>query len=262
MGSPGGKGPIGKPGPRGMPGQRGPPSSNSGHLIVRHSQDARQPGCPEGFRQLWTGFSLMYTVGNGQSHSQDLGKSGSCIQRFSTLPFLYCTLANGGCKYATRNDYSYWLAGDVNPGMRPVSASAIDPFISKCAVCQSQAESVAVHSQDSIIPDCPNNFESLWTGYSFLMVNGKGKTGAGQQLSSPGSCLPKFMSSPSIECTGGRGTCSFFSDKYSFWLAKIAKSDMFKTPVSDTFDTSKQNVESRISRCRVCMRRRRRGILK
>lgn len=37
------------------------------------------------------------------------GTLGSCLQRFSTLPFLICE-TTGECKYAERNDYSYWLS--------------------------------------------------------------------------------------------------------------------------------------------------------
>ena len=31
---------------------------------------------------MWEGYSLMYTVGNGYAHSQDLGDAGSCSKTF------------------------------------------------------------------------------------------------------------------------------------------------------------------------------------
>lgn len=30
---------------------------------------------------------------------------------------------------------------------------------------------IAVHSQTLAIPDCPDGWESLWIGYSFIMVS-------------------------------------------------------------------------------------------
>lgn len=97
----------------------------------------------------------------------------------------------------------------------------------------------------------------MWTGYSFLMAIGKGKTGAGQDLSSPGSCLSKFIHSPAIECQGGRGTCSFYADKFSFWLTTIRPSEMFSTPRSRQLSTSRgREVLNAVSRCRVCTKQR------
>jgi len=249
-------GKSGAAGPVGKPGDKGVDSTRSGHVIVRHSQDPRQPYCPQGFKEMWKGFSLMYTVGNGRSHMMDLGKSGSCVKKFSPMPFLYCSIATGGCKYASRNDYSYWLAAE-NTNQPPVSNSAIQPFISKCVVCEAQSQPITMHSQAVTEPACPLNYESLWTGYSFMMTIGKGKTGAGQQLSSPGSCMPKFRSAPFIECQGGAGTCAFSSSKYSYWLAIIQKANQFKVPVQKTLAPG-VDVRKSISRCRVCMRRRKR----
>merc|ERR550539_470994 len=186
----------------------------------------------------------------------DLGKSGSCVKKFSPMPFMYCSIATGGCKYASRNDYSYWLAAE-NTNQPPVSNAAITPFISKCIVCEAQSEPIARHSQDAVDPPCPSNYESLWTGYSFMMTIGKGKTGAGQQLSSPGSCMPKFRPAPFIQCQGGNGMCQFSSDKYSYWLSIINKTTMFKNPIQRTLPAG-PNVARSISRCRVCMRRRKR----
>ena len=61
-----------------------------------------------------------------------------------------------------------------------------------------------------------------------------GAEGGGQSLSSPGSCLQDFRATPFIECNGARGTCHYFANKFSFWLATIADRDMFARPVSQT----------------------------
>lgn len=97
------------------------------------------------------------------------GLAGSCLARFSTMPFLYC---NPGdiCYYASRNDKSYWLSTTAPLPMMPVTEDEIKPYISRCTVCEAPAVAIAVHSQDVSIPRCPDGWRSLWIGYSFLMV--------------------------------------------------------------------------------------------
>jgi len=38
-----------------------------------------------------------------------IGQAGSCLQRFNTMPFIYCN-TGGLCRYGSRNDKSYWLS--------------------------------------------------------------------------------------------------------------------------------------------------------
>lgn len=54
-----------------------------------------------------------------------------------------------------------------------------------------------------------------------------GAEGSGQALASPGSCLEEFRSAPFIECHG-RGTCNYYGNSYSFWLATVEPSEMFR----------------------------------
>lgn len=97
------------------------------------------------------------------------GLAGSCLPRFSTMPFLYC---NPGdiCYYASRNDKSYWLSTTAPLPMMPVEEGDIKSYISRCSVCEAPSVAIAVHSQDITIPQCPAGWRSLWIGYSFLMV--------------------------------------------------------------------------------------------
>lgn len=97
------------------------------------------------------------------------GLAGSCLPVFSTMPFAYCNI-NQVCYYASRNDKSYWLSSAAPLPMAPLSEQEIQPYISRCAVCEAPAQAVALHSQDQSIPPCPLNWRSLWIGYSFLMV--------------------------------------------------------------------------------------------
>ena len=200
------------------------------------------------------------------------------------MPFLFCDF-NNVCNYASRNDKSYWLSTNEPIPMMPVAEHAIPEFISRlvisskeisqafvcrCVVCEVQTNVIAVHSQDMNIPDCPQDWEALWLGYSFAMVDttffltgqnhqypfqhtAAGAEGGGQSLSSPGSCLQDFRATPFIECNGARGTCHYFANKFSFWLATIQTRNMFDRPVSQTLKAG--NLRSRVSRCQVCRRK-------
>lgn len=69
--------------------------------------------------------------------------------------------------------------------------------------------------------------EPLTHGLSVPQHTSAGAEGSGQALASPGSCLEEFRSAPFIECHG-RGTCNYYANAYSFWLATIERSEMFK----------------------------------
>lgn len=43
-------------------------------------------------------------------------------------------------------------------------------LFNRCSVCQSTANTIAIHSQTTQTPECPQGWFSLWTGYSFAMV--------------------------------------------------------------------------------------------
>lgn len=77
-----------------------------------------------------------------------------------------------------------------------------------------------------------------------------GAEGGGQSLSSPGSCLEDFRATPFIECNGARGTCHYFANKLSFWLATVEEQTQFDRPQSETLKAG--NLRSRVSRCQVC----------
>ena len=78
-----------------------------------------------------------------------------------------------------------------------------------------------------------------------------GNDGAGQLLSSPGSCLEDFRTSPFIECHG-RGTCHYYGSTYSFWLTTVSDDEQFRIPTSRTIKSGNQR--EHVSRCTVCMK--------
>ncbi|KAF6083840.1 collagen type IV alpha 2 chain [Phyllostomus discolor] len=256
LGPVGHQGPVGQEGEPGRPGTPGLPgmpgrSVSIGYLLVKHSQTDQEPMCPVGMNKLWSGYSLLYFEGQEKAHNQDLGLAGSCLARFSTMPFLYC---NPGdiCYYASRNDKSYWLSTTAPLPMMPVAEDEIKPYISRCSVCEAPAVAIAVHSQDVSIPHCPAGWRSLWIGYSFLMHTAAGDEGGGQSLMSPGSCLEDFRATPFIECNGARGTCHYFANKYSFWLTTIPEQNFQSSPSPDTLKAGL--IRTHISRCQVCMK--------
>jgi len=135
--------------------------------------------------------------------------------------------------------------------MENVRGADIEKYISRCVVCETPTDVMAVHSQDEEVPECPEDWSSLWMGHSFLMHTGAGTGGGGQSLKSPGSCLEEFRSSPFIECHG-RGTCNYFATTFSFWLATVEDQDQFSAPVSEVLKSG--NLKNRVSRCQVCSR--------
>ena len=113
--------------------------------------------------------SLLYVQEHDNSHGQDLGASGSCMRRLTTMPYLFCNVYDQ-CHYASRNDYSYWLTTDISMPMMPISAPGVEPSSRRCAVCEAPGPVVATHSQSTEIPDCLAGWQPIWTGFSFLMV--------------------------------------------------------------------------------------------
>ncbi|GFO06154.1 collagen alpha-1(iv) chain [Plakobranchus ocellatus] len=257
-GAPGGQGRTGAPGSAGIKGyqgdrgQPGVPSTGPGILFTRHSQDSMSPICPDGTTELWQGYSLLFVMGNGRSHGQDLGTAGSCLRRFSTMPFLFCNI-NTVCNVASRSDYSYWLSTteEMTRMMNPVSGPQVERYISRCVVCETPSPIIAVHSQSMMVPNCPSGWSEVWVGFSFVLSTGAGAQGSGQSLLSPGSCLESFRSQPFIECHGS-GTCNYYATSNSFWMATIESRDQFGVPRQQTIKSG--DVSRRVSRCAVCIK--------
>ena len=156
-GIPGRVGPRGPPGLQGKKGQDGvdaapgPAPRPRGFFFTTHSQTTNVPRCPSGTIPLWDGYSLLHIYGNAHAQGQDLGiklqffgihhnklcfpaagQPGSCLRKFSTMPYLFCNL-NNVCDYASRNDYSYWLStqAPMPMSMTPIRGPEIEKFVSK-----------------------------------------------------------------------------------------------------------------------------------
>ncbi|KAI6240220.1 Collagen IV NC1 domain-containing protein [Aphelenchoides fujianensis] len=70
----------------------------------------------------------------------------------------------------------------MNMMMSPFSGTAIRPHISRCAVCEIPTQIMAVHSQDSYVPQCPPSWSPYYSGYSFAMHTAAGGEGTGQPI--------------------------------------------------------------------------------
>ena len=64
--------------------------------------------------------------------SSSIGTLGSCLPRFSTMPFLFCN-TDSTCRYASRNDYSYWLStAEAMPSdMALISGDSLEKYVSR-----------------------------------------------------------------------------------------------------------------------------------
>lgn len=103
MGPNGTDGSMGPAGPSGAAGKGGPPgipgATRAGWLLTRHSQTAEVPLCPDNHTALYSGYSFLQSHGNSYGRSQDLGKPGSCLRLFSTMPYMLCraSVSNDVC---------------------------------------------------------------------------------------------------------------------------------------------------------------------
>ena len=262
-GLPGLKGSMGLNGIDGMKGEKGEAAgccgTNQGgdfHVLARHSQSSSPPKCPSNWVKLYEGYSLVYFESQGFALPQDLGSVGSCMETFQVMPFLQCGRRNM-CQHGQRTDKSFWLTTndeDDVKAMTPLKTEEdILPYISRCSVCSGSQYIMARHSYSNELPDCPSNWESLWEGYSYVMVTGGGGIGGGQDLGSPGSCMEEFFLPSFIECVG-RGMCSYYVNNLDYWLAAR------KDPIPGMFGMGRiysglDEIQSQgLSRCRVCAR--------
>lgn len=81
----------------------------------------------------------------------------------------------------------------------------------------------------------------------WLQYTSAGSEAAGQALASPGSCLEEFRAVPFIECHG-RGTCNYYTNSYSFWLASLNPRRMFRYTVLPCMPVP----EGTINVCKTC----------
>lgn len=137
--------------------------------LAVHSQTSAIPACPIGLDKLWEGFSLQKLESNGQSVQIDLAKPESCLPLFSITLSTSCGI-DGDCQQAQRNDRTYWLLSNNSIGTEAILEADAEDVISRCTVCETTKPVLAIHSQSVEGLKCPNGWDDLWTGYSYLTV--------------------------------------------------------------------------------------------
>lgn len=90
-------------GPQGPPGDNGYPGSlayiSPGYLLVIHSQSAVIPKCPQDMPELWTGYSLLYLLGQERAHTQDLGMAMYSLEKIKLNNLSYAIMVSYVCMY-------------------------------------------------------------------------------------------------------------------------------------------------------------------
>lgn len=131
-GVPGLDGVQGTKGETGIDAQSPSRARSRGFVFARHSQDVHIPECPPNTERLWEGYSFASVIGSSRAVGQDLGKAGSCLLRFSTMPYMFCDLKDV-CSYAQNNDDSLWLSTPepMPMAMNPIPANEVERYISR-----------------------------------------------------------------------------------------------------------------------------------
>jgi len=210
-----------------------------GKIFAMHLQSNETPVCPVGTFKLWVGYSLVKAF-DGSGYI-DLSDPGSCMRSFDPVPHVLCR--GRKCRLKGNNWKSTWL-WNRNPHNRKG-----DIMASRCSVCESAKTLLVVHSQNETLPDCPTGYTSqhFWSGYSFISAGQSGKV----SLSSIGSCLPYFESSPFIECNS-RDMCQVVPAS-NVWLRVAHKHGAGGGRSGHLRDTiSAKDAWKKISRCRIC----------
>jgi len=214
-----------------------------GKIFAMHLQSNETPVCPMGTFKLWDGYSLVKAFDG--SGFIDLSDPGSCMRSFDPVPHVLCR--GRKCRLRGNNWKSTWLWNrkPLHRTRNPHNRNG-EIMASRCSVCESAKTLLVVHSQNETLPDCPMGYTSqhFWSGFSFISAGQSGKV----SLSSIGSCLPYFESSPFIECNA-RNECRVVQAS-NVWLRVAHKVGGKPSHSRDTI--SAKEAWRKISRCRIC----------
>ena len=160
QGESGYNGVAGKPGQPGSPGKHGHDGRGRSEIIAIHSYSRNVPRCPENSHRLWKGYSL------GGQALNDRSSTGTCLQRFSTLSR---ERMSAGYYYSLK----WMFAGRSFEDNMLQEGENFEPkkaekFVSRCSVCEVQGNILTLHSQTTMVPECPDTWHSMWSGYSYL----------------------------------------------------------------------------------------------
>ena len=167
------------------------------NVIAIHSQSAEVPFCPIGWRSLWIGFSFVMVT----------QLSRHCRHYCSITPPWPCH---------SPTDLSTHTYTHISSSFSVLLSTFWSfPFFSDFLFTPLPPHPLSLSSL-SLLPLSPLSQQT-----------GVGAEGSGQPLVSPGSCLEQFRQVPFIECHG-HGTCNYYPDSYSYWLATLNPRHMFR----------------------------------
>ena len=152
----GAPGPRGEEGPRGKQGVQG---NGRSEVFVLHSYNRTTPRCPVTTHVLWEGFSLASSYPDRAISSS----SSFCMRRFSLLQ----TLANLGQGSTNSVWHGAWDAEGAVSG-KVLDEGAAKKVVARCSVCETERSLLTVHSGSTQLPQCPQGWESVWTGFSYI----------------------------------------------------------------------------------------------
>ena len=176
-------GPVGPAGPRGDDGVAGVPGASGGSqgssvvsLLTIHSQTNQEPPCPSNMNKLWSGYTLIQFEADDLTINHDLGSTSSCMKSFSTSLYHSSVPSSlpDSCAASVCSSLEaryYWM-GTNRPSSSVTNIPEVPASISRCSVCEAETSSFLVlHSQNRAEAKCPDKWDPLWTGSSFLMVS-------------------------------------------------------------------------------------------
>ena len=146
----------GEEGPRG---KQGPQGNGSTEVFVLHSFNSTIPQCPQTAHMLWEGFGLT---------DKAISDSGSCMRRFSEFQKLD-NLGSGGDGTRT-----LWYAASGVDGVqdgRELDVPTARKMAARCSVCEVERSLLTVHSGSTRLPQCPQGWESVWSGFTQVTSN-------------------------------------------------------------------------------------------
>lgn len=177
-------------------------------VIAVHSQTIQIPSCPPGWDSLWIGYSFMMVRTASFSWSSYCPPVLSCFRtliraaraHLKAFPFSHYPSQPRLTVHSSQHHWCSWGC------------------LTLCSLPRTSSDCCAIPFSPPKILVC----------VSFLPQHtSAGAEGSGQALASPGSCLEEFRSAPFIECHG-RGTCNYYANSYSFWLATVEVAEMFR----------------------------------
>jgi collagen type IV alpha len=103
--------------------------------VAVHSQSRIAPNCPEGWKELWSGYSFVMHAVGAMGGGQDLASPGSCMENFRANPYIECN-SRGECHFFS-DKFTYWLVNTYGQNFESatIKAGEIMNHMGRCKVC-------------------------------------------------------------------------------------------------------------------------------